>query len=173
MAMKVKYHTAKDDFPKIEKAVNALSGREVIVGCLEGEHAWLAGIHEYGCKIPVTPKMRAYLRGLGIHLKKSTTSITIPERSFIRAGHDQYAKQVLDSAEKALPAVLSGTMSDETYLKMVGELMAGKIKRYAIDLKDPPNSGMTVKLKGSSNPLVGKGSDEVSMINGITYEVKR
>ena len=166
--MGVKIKTTKDEFPKMEKSVHALEGRKVKVGCLQGENAWLAGIHEYGCKIPVTEKMRAYLHHKGIHLKKSTTVITIPERSFIRAGHDEYVDEVMSHAEKVLPDVIDGTMSEDQYCQMVGELMSSKVKKYAIDLKDPPNSSWTVQEKGSSNPLVDTGN----MIAGITYEVE-
>ena len=46
--------------------------------------AQLGAIHEFGATIKVTPKMRAYLHYKGIHLKDSTTTITIPARSFLR-----------------------------------------------------------------------------------------
>lgn len=46
--------------------------------------AHLGAIHEFGATIQVTEKMRAYLHHIGIHLKKDTTSITIPARSFLR-----------------------------------------------------------------------------------------
>ena len=166
--MGVKIKTTKDEFPEMQRTANVLSGRKVKVGVFGGEHEWLAGIHEYGCKIPVTPEMRAYLHNIGIHLKKSTTVITIPERSFIRAGHDQYAKQVLDVAEKVLPDVLAGTMSEDQYCRMVGETMASKIKAYAIDLQDPPNSEWTIQEKGSTNPLIDSGD----MVGSINYEVE-
>lgn len=48
-------------------------------------NAQLGAIHEFGATIEVTPKMRAYLHHKGIHLKKDTTHITIPTRSFLRA----------------------------------------------------------------------------------------
>ena len=86
--MGVKWKTVKNEFPKMEQSIKSLSGKKVNVGVLGGEHAWLAGIHEYGCKIPVTPKMRAWFAYQGFPLKKSTTVITIPERSFLRAGFD-------------------------------------------------------------------------------------
>ena len=100
--MGVKVKTTKDEFPEMQRTANVLAGKKVKVGVFGGEHEWLASIHEYGCKIPVTPEMRAYLHNIGIHLRKSTTVITIPERSFIRAGHDECAGQVLDAAEKVL-----------------------------------------------------------------------
>lgn len=166
--MGIRIKTSRNDFPKVEKQANVLSNKKVIVGCLTGEHAWLASIHEYGCKIPVTDKMRAFLHHRGIHLKASTTVITIPERSFIRAGHDEYAKDVLKSAERILPDVLAGTMGEDEFCRMVGEMLASKIKKYAIDLKDPPNSGWTTDWKGSSNPLVDTGS----LVGSISYEVQ-
>ena len=53
----------------------------------EGTHlsmADLGAIHEFGATIPVTKKMRNYLHSQGLHLKKETTSVVIPTRSFLR-----------------------------------------------------------------------------------------
>lgn len=166
--MGVKYRTDRDNFPAVQKATQALSGKVVKVGVFGGEHEWLAGIHEYGCKIPVTDKMRAYLHSIGIHLKKSTTVVVIPERSFIRAGHDERAADVLKEVERVLPDVLAGTMDEDTYCRMVGELLSSEIKDFAIQLKDPPNSSWTIANKGSSNPLIDTGD----MVGHITYRVE-
>lgn len=43
----------------------------------------IAAVHEFGCVIKVTPKMRAYLHHNGLHLKKSTEYIHIPPRPFL------------------------------------------------------------------------------------------
>lgn len=48
-------------------------------------NAQLGAIHEFGANIPVTPKMRAYLHSIGIHLSSDTDTINIPTRSFLRA----------------------------------------------------------------------------------------
>ena len=41
--------------------------------------------NEFGVpNIPVTDKMRAYMHYQGVHLKKDTTSISIPARPFMR-----------------------------------------------------------------------------------------
>jgi len=45
MGCKVK--TKKDLTDKLRKAASGLDGTKVNVGVLTGEHAWLAGIHEY------------------------------------------------------------------------------------------------------------------------------
>ena len=49
-----------------------------------GSRARIARVHEFGKDIEVTPKMRAYLHSIGIHLNPKTTHIHIPERSFLR-----------------------------------------------------------------------------------------
>lgn len=167
---KVSVKTYSDDFPSMERSINDLNGMKINVGALKGEHAWLASIHEYGCRIPVTPKMRAFFRyKFGVNLKKSTTEIVIPERSFLRAGFDENADDVLKDAESVLPDVLIGTMSTDEYAEMVGLLLATAIQDYATNLSSPSNSPLTVKQKGSSNPLVDTGN----MINSITYEVEK
>ena len=44
----------------------------------------IALVHEFGCTMAVTPKMRAYLHYHGIHLNKTTQYINIPARPFLR-----------------------------------------------------------------------------------------
>lgn len=166
--MGVERRIVRNAFPRMEASVQALKGMKVNVGALEGEHAWLAGIHEYGCRIPVTPKMRAWFHHQGVHLKKSTTVIVIPERSFLRAGFDEHAQRILDNTESLLGDVADGTMSPHEYAKLIGLQLSTKIKEYARNLSSPPNSSFTVQRKGSSNPLVDTGD----MINSITYEVE-
>lgn len=166
--MGVKWTTKVDKFPAIQAELSALSGKSVKVGCLEGSHAWLAAIHEYGCKIPVTPKMRAFLHYKGIHLKPSTTVIVIPERSFLRAGHDENIDDVMSKADKLIGDIADGTMSADELLETAGILLSSRIKEYATNLSSPPNSGLTVSMKGSANPLFDTGQ----MIGGITYKVE-
>lgn len=165
--MAVKWKTQKNLIPQMEKVAAQLNGRRVNVG-VYGEQAWLAGIHEYGCRIKVTDKMRAYLHRQGLHLKKSTEYITIPERAFLRNGYDLDRDKVVDDAEKALPAALDGSMDTDSFLEMVGIILSSCIKDYATSLDSPPNHPFTSDRKGSSNPLVDTGD----MIDSITYEVE-
>lgn len=165
--MGVKWKITKNKFPEMERAAAELNGRRVNVG-VYGEQAWLAGIHEYGCKIKVTDKMRAYLHSQGLHLKDSTEYITIPERAFLRNGYDLNRGKVAGDAENAMPAVLDGSMDTDSFLKMVGLILSSSIKDYATSLDSPPNHPFTSNQKGSSNPLVDTGD----MINSITYEVE-
>lgn len=166
--MSVKYKTKVDKMTKVITTMEKMNGKKVHVGALQGEHAWLAGIHEYGCKIPVTDKMRAYLHKQGLHLKKSTKYITIPERSFLRTGHDTYADEVVKNCEMALGQVINGKMSIDTWLDAYGQMLADKIKLYMRDLKSPPNHPFTIQNKGSSNPLIDTGN----LLESITWEKK-
>ena len=167
--MGVEFRTEKDDLSKMVKSAKMLDGAKVDVGVLSGEHKWLAAIHEYGCKIPVTDKMRAYLHSIGVHLKKTTTVIVIPERSFLRAGFDANRDDVLATAEKVLPDVLIGTLSESQYLDLVGATLRDAIKDYAVDLKEPAKKPWPTRDPAKNNPLVETGA----MINGIEYETER
>lgn len=166
--MGVKWTTKKDKFPDMKRTIDTINSKSIEVGCIEGNHQWLAAIHEYGCDIRVTPKMRAYLHHQGLHLSPDTTEIHIPERSFLRSGHDKEAKEVMVKASKVIGQVIDGKMSEEQFFDMVGQMLATKIKTYARDLSDPPNHPYTVDQKGSSNPLVDTGN----MIEGISFRVK-
>lgn len=167
--MGFKMKNVKDLTDKMVATAQALDGSNVSVGVLTGEHQWLAAIHEYGCTIKVTPAMRAYLHGIGVHLKKSTTEIVIPERSFLRAGYDQNRDEVLKQAQKVLPDVLIGTLSEEKYLELIGIMLRDAIKEYAVDLSQPPKKPWPTRDPAKSNPLIETGA----MVNGIEYEIKR
>lgn len=167
--MGIKWTTKTNKFPEMKRNAAELNGKSVEVGVLGGgEESWLAGIHEYGCTITVTPKMRAYLHHHGLHLKASTMVIKIPERSFLRNGYDEKKEDVIASAEPVIGDVMSGAMSTNTFLEMVGETLASAIKEFAVDLTSPANHPFTTERKGSSNPLVDSGA----MIGAINFRVK-
>lgn len=166
--MGIKWKTTVNKMPDMTKSIKTLDGRKVEVGVIEGEHQWLASIHEYGCNITVTQKMRAYLHYHGLHLSPNTTTIKIPERSFLRTGHDKNIDKVMKQADRAVEQVAGGYMSDQQLLDLVGQVLATNIKTYARDLSNPPNHPYTVEQKGSSNPLVNTGG----MIEGITWRTK-
>uniref|UniRef100_UPI004055FC5C hypothetical protein n=1 Tax=Acetatifactor sp. TaxID=1872090 RepID=UPI004055FC5C len=153
----------------MQATVEQLDGKKVSVGVLGGgEQSWLATIHEYGCRIEVTPKMRAYLHRTGLHLKNTTTQIVIPERAFLRNGYDENKDEVLDSTQQLVGDVIGGTMSVNQFMELIGLILKGKIQDYARDLNSPANHPYTVENKGSSNPLVDTGD----MIGAITYRVE-
>ena len=164
---KIKFKTVKDNISKTRRSIEGLNGKRVNVGVI-GENAWLAGIHEYGCRIKVTEKMRAWLHANGLHLRKETTEIVIPERGFLRNGFDECHKEVINKTMRFLPMVLDGNMSGEILCGFAGLELSIKIKEYSRELSNPANHPFTVARKGSANPLVNTGN----MINSISYEVE-
>lgn len=163
--MGVKIKTVTNKIPTIISAAKGMKNKKVEVGALQGDNAWLAGIHEFGVDIPVTSKMRAFLHSQGLHLRKETTHIKIPERSFLRSGHDENVDRILKQTERAIILVLDGKMSVDDLLDLYGQQMATAIKLYMRDLKDPENHPFTIEQKGSSNPLIDTGG----MLESITW----
>ncbi len=74
----------------------------VQVGIFSGEKAMIATVLEFGATINVTPKMRAYLHHIGMHLRKSTTTIRIPPRPLFRAVFDEEKGNLESIIEKIL-----------------------------------------------------------------------
>lgn len=166
--MGASFHIEKDLLPLMRTKVRKLSGKTIKIGSF-GDHAYLAGIHEFGCHIPVTPKMRAWLHHNGIHLKESTTEIVIPERSFLRAGFDSEEEKIASQIDILLGAYLTKNTRYDMLLRDIGEKAASAIREFAINLESPPKSEATKALEGGSksNPLVQTGE----MINSITYKI--
>lgn len=138
-----------------------------ILGSADSKIKMIAGVHEFGCDIKVTPAMRNYLHYIGIHLKKSTTVIKIPERSFIRAGADASGVDVEKETERLIDYVINGDLEPQEAAELLGEMAKGEIQKFAIALRNPPNKSATIANKGSSNPLVDTGK----MIDSIDWEV--
>lgn len=155
--MKVTHKVKYNKLPQIESRISHLNGRTVTVGA-NWANSWLAGIHEYGCNITVTPKMRVFLHRQGFHLHKNTKTIRIPERSFFRTTHDKEADRILKQTELALGAYIDGSMSLDKLLDTYGEQMATAVKKTIRDIETPPNHPFTIEQKGSSNPLVDTGA---------------
>lgn len=154
---------------KFITTIKDLDGRSVKAGVPDGEQAWLAGIHEFGLNIAVTPKMRAFLHANGLHLSPSTTEIRIPERSFLRNGFDASRNDVKKQAERALKSMTNGALDADDVLELIGSTLAKKIQTYARDLGTPAKHPFTLKMNGGkANPLIDSGD----MINSITFEVE-
>ena len=168
--MAVKHTTKVNKFPEMRASIKTLDDLKINVGYIAGgELAWLAGIHEYGCRIAITDKMRRWLHANGLHVKKTTTHIVIPERSFLRAGFDQHNGEVLRKVDDLIPDVVEGAMAVDEFAKVIGLLMKSKIQAYAIDLKNPALHPFTIERTGNTNPLVGTGD----MIGAIDWEMEK
>ncbi len=95
-----------------------------------------------------------------------TKSVHIPERSFLRAGHDEHIDDVMEKADRLSGLLADGSFSAEQYLDKIGKLMASRIKEYALKLSSPAKSRVTVEAEGGkANPLFNTGE----MIGSITW----
>lgn len=156
-----------NNIPEAIRRIDEINGKKARVGYITGDDyvggkitvKGLARVHEFGIDIEVTDKMRGYFAAkFGINLKKTTTHIKIPERSFIRTGADKGFPAVLKKAKELVPQAIAGNVDVELLFEMLGLELKGEIQEYAIELQAPPNAGLTVQNKNSSNPLVDTGN---------------
>ena len=152
--------TTRDYIPKIRESFKELGSKAIEVGVFGGEQAWLAHIHEYGCIIQVTPKMRAYLKANGLALKPSTTT---------RNGYDKGKNEALSAYMDFISALITGNIDADTILEALGTNLEGKIKEYATNQVEPPLHPYTIEHRqhGGSNPL----NDTGSMIGAISHRI--
>ncbi|WP_025727713.1 hypothetical protein [Heyndrickxia ginsengihumi] len=176
MTMKARL-TVKDinNIDKLVKNVNQLKGRQIKVGVFGNEKhkdsdiemVDLARIHEYGCDIPVTDKMRAWFAYQGYPLKKETKIIHIPERSFLRSGYDENIDSISKKIKEMMPDVIAAEVDPDTFMDAIGKEFAGLIQKKLKSIESPPNTEMTTQRKGSSNPLQDSGQ----LAGAIRHEV--
>lgn len=164
------------DNPGLDEIIKNLEELEkyyVVIGITaknDSKLIMIANVHEYGCDIPVTDKMRGFFAyNFDVHFKKDTKVIKIPERSFIRSGFDKCNQKFADY-EDILMSVVDGDISAKTFYEIIGQGGADIIRDFLInEVRSPANSGLTIRNKGSSNPLVDTGR----LVNAIDYEVRR
>lgn len=140
--------------------------------------AGLGAIQEFGCQIPVTQKMRNFFsHKFGVHLKKSTTDIIIPSRSFLQMPLERKTdllkklNQKIGQKEDIL-YYIEKTGDTKSIAIMLGVSAVEQIQE-AFDTGGwgtwKPNSEITSGNKGSSMPLVDTGN----LRQHITYEVEQ
>jgi len=139
-----------------------------ISGDDDSEMVMIGAVHEYGTEITVTPKMRAWFAYSGFPLKQETTTITIPERSFLRSTFDERADEITDKIKSLMPSVLEGEVDPNTFMDMIGLEFSGFVQKKIKDLRDPANSEMTAERKNSDNPLIDTGR----MVGAIRHKVE-
>lgn len=96
------------------------------------------------------------------------TEVTIPERAFIRGGFDENKDKFGKRAASLLKKVFKQEMSIDDFFTRMGEYIVGELQKYLNDLKEPPNSPITLHAKSpKTNPLVNEGR----LRQAITYKV--
>lgn len=91
----------------------------------------------------------------------------IPERPFMqnamRANQIEYVTAMRSSAAK----IIRGEANLEQTMQKLGIRAQGDIQAEITSLSRPPNSPVTIELKGSSNPLIDSGE----MRAAVTFKV--
>lgn len=85
------------------------------------------------------------------------TSVTIPERSFIRGGYDTNQAKIADKANRLLKQVILGQLDLDSFYTFMGEYIVSELRNYMTNLTGPPNSFATKGSKRGSNPLIDTG----------------
>ena len=171
---------------KMKKIAKALSKHYTVkIGLLASQNeqvsdnldlAGLGAVQEYGAKIHVTEKMRNFFRWkFGINLKKSTTEIVIPARSWL------YEPLKDSSLRKAIYDYIGDVETFEQYAdkdimkevaNVIGNIGLLQIQKAfsngGINGDWQANSPITVAQKGSAMPLVDTGY----LRSRVTYEVE-
>ncbi|MEV9639478.1 hypothetical protein ABZ756_02120 [Mammaliicoccus sciuri] len=160
----------EDNTKQLLKTLKEIDKSQIDVGIVGGdsEIAMIAAVHEFGCEIQVTDKMRGWFGANGYPLKKETTVIRIPERSFLRSGYDENIDKIAEQVERQLPDVLENEVNLKIFMEGVGMQFAELIQKKLRDVKAPALSDMTIERKGSSNPLIDSGR----LFGAIQHEVK-
>lgn len=153
------------NFNLLEKKLQdiASSNKVLFVGWPEGEMSKIAGIHEVGCTINVTPKMRGFLAiKFGIYLKKETTQIIIPAR----AHRKQVIQKNMDKWRKDLGKLLVRYNFDlEKAYTALGIVMVQDYKQVikSGDFQQLSDATIHIRAKqdiGGSQPLYATGEME-------------
>ena len=91
----------------------------------------------------------------------------VPERSFLRSTVERQKDVYGEAIAAGAVEELRGGQPMETTLALVGEQAASDVRQTITDGVDPPNSPLTVAIKGSSKTLVDTGR----MRQSVDYEV--
>lgn len=155
----------------------------------------IAAVHEFGAKVTIPPRKHTIYRRLkadgslmygGRFVKRRRSNyatdvqmpmrvITIPERSFLRAGVDANRGQISELVKAQLALVAKGKGTAKQGLDRIGMGIVGIIRKRIQDGIAPPLSPRTVanragkgKGEGGDTPLIDTGQ----LIQGITWDAE-
>ena len=122
------------------------------------------GVHEQAGKHANSTETNA---SIGAKLNYGDHSQGIPPRPWLipgyEKGEDLYIRDFKNTVE--------GGGEVKTALERIGVLATGSIQQYMTDLKVPPNAPLTIKLKGSDNPLIDTGELRASVTSKLVMKL--
>jgi len=153
------------------KDISVSSGSRVDIGVFASQGSDLvtyASSNEFGARIPISNKMRAFLRYKGFNISNAKRFIIIPERSFLRATLDHKRRDIKDFIARKKIDFLVRSKTTKNMFNQLGLKVETYVKTYITDLKEPENHPITIAMKNnSSNPLIASGRMRAS----ITYRI--
>lgn len=117
--------------PELVKELKSFDNLKMRVGIVApgGDKIYMvARVHEYGIDIAVTDKMRDWFLAQGMPLRKDTTHIRIPERSFLRTGWDKNETSFQRKAVELFDQVLQGETTAYDAREELGEFIVDKLR---------------------------------------------
>ena len=93
----------------------------------------------------------------------------IPRRDFMGPAAKNWNEYFKNTAEEYHEDLLSGQMSYDDFLNLMGQRGAEFVSEAIVKLKTPPNAESTIKRKKSSNPLIDTGD----MSKAPIHEIRR
>lgn len=93
----------------------------------------------------------------------------IPARSFMRTSFDDNIRSIQALIQREYELVTQGDKTAKKALGLIGLYVTGLIQKKIRQITSPPNSPVTIALKGSSKPLIDFGQ----MVNSVTYVVTK
>jgi hypothetical protein len=91
----------------------------------------------------------------------------IPARPFMSTSFDENRNAIYAFIQKNYEKILDGKQTTEKALGLVGIAMVGLIQKKIRQIVYPPNAPSTIKIKGSSKPLIDYGQ----MIQSVREKV--
>lgn len=92
----------------------------------------------------------------------------IPPRPFLLNAMREHRDKYLRVMKTEARAIIRGTKTMEAVMRKLGALGQGDVQNEIETLRSPPNSPVTIRLKGSSNPLIDTGE----MKQKVTFKVE-
>jgi hypothetical protein len=162
-----------EDLRRIQRDLAALQRMKIRVG-IQGDEGSevlkIANVHEYGCTIEVTSRMRGFLHSIGLHLKATTEHINIPERSFVRASYEADREDIDGIVKRAFARVIKGEWTPQHAAGAIGLQCAQLIQQYIDDNKVKPQvSEFTQERKSQYTTLYDSGTN---IRDRITFKVE-
>lgn len=156
-----------NNLPKIIDNLNSFNHTVIYAGVKSGgKIGMIAHVQEYGATITAKQVGGYLMVPMPDGSFRKLKQVTIPARPFIQMSVIEHSNQWKDKAADALQAIIHGE-SAGSYKQGIAKLMVQNIKQTMRTGGFAANAPLTVARKGSSTPLLDKGT----LIGSIDSEV--